>query len=162
MVVARGKKEGTLYLTNSSTSSIAVADKGIDSNTWHYRLGHMSEKGMKILHSKGKLEGLKSLDLEFCEDCVFGKQKKVTFSKVGRPPKSERLELVHTDVWGQTQVPSLGGSSYFVTFIDDATRKLWVYPMKHKSDVFDVFKKWKALVENETSLKLKCLRSDNG
>ena len=73
MVVARGKKEGTLYLTNSSTSSIAVADKGIDSNTWHYRLGHMSEKGMKILHSKGKLEGLKSLDLEFCEDCVFGK-----------------------------------------------------------------------------------------
>ena len=162
MVVARGKKEGTLYLTNSSTSSIAVADKGIDSNTWHYRLGHMSEKGMKILHSKGKLEGLKSLDLEFCEDCVFGKQKKVTFSKVGRPPKSERLELVHTDVWGQTQVPSLGGSSYFVTFIDDATRKLWVYPMKHKSDVFDVFKKWKALVENETGLKLKCLRSDNG
>ena len=34
--------------------------------------------------------------------------------------------------------------------------------MKHKSDVFDVFKKWKALVETETSLKLKCLRSDNG
>ena len=34
--------------------------------------------------------------------------------------------------------------------------------MKHKSDVFDVFKKWKALVENETGLKLKCLRSDNG
>ncbi|XXG64806.1 hypothetical protein AAC387_Pa05g2660 [Persea americana] len=122
----------------------------------------MSEKGMKILHFKGKLEGLKSLDLEFYEDCVFGKQKKVTFSKGGRPPKSERLELVHTDVWGQTQLPSLGGSSYFVTFIDDATRKLWVYPMKHKSDVFDVFKKWKALVENEIGLKLKCLRSDNG
>ena len=34
--------------------------------------------------------------------------------------------------------------------------------MKHKSDVFDVFKKWKSLVENETGLKLKCLRSDNG
>lgn len=162
MVVARSKKEGTIYLTNNSTSFIAVADKGIDSNTWHYKLGHMSEKGMKILHSKSKLEGLKSLDLEFCEDCVFGKQKKVTFSKVGKPPKAERLELVHTDVWGQTQVPSLGGSSYFVTFIDDATKKLWVYPMKHKSDVFDVFKKWKALVENETYLKLKCLRSDNG
>ncbi|XXG79495.1 hypothetical protein AAC387_Pa09g0546 [Persea americana] len=118
-------------------------------------------KGSMVV-ARGKLEGLKSLDLEFCEDCVFGKQKKVTFSKVGRPPKSERLELVHTDVWGQTQVPSLGGSSYFVTFIDDATRKLWVYPMKHKSDVFDVFKKWKALVKNKTGLKLKSLRSDNG
>ena len=34
--------------------------------------------------------------------------------------------------------------------------------MKHKSDVFAIFKKWKAEVENQTGLKGKCLRSDNG
>ena len=34
--------------------------------------------------------------------------------------------------------------------------------MKYKSDVFATFKKWKAEVENQTSLKVKCLRSDNG
>ena len=101
----------------------------------------MSEKGMKVLLSKGKLPGLKAIDLKFCEDCVYGKAKRVSFKKTRRVPKTHLLELVHTDVWGPAQVSSLGGSRYFVSFIDDASRKLWVYFLKHKSDVFDVFKK---------------------
>ena len=76
--------------------------------------------------------------------------------------KSERLELAHTNVWGPAQVSSLDGSHYYVTFIDDVTREVWVYFLKHKSNVFQTFKKWKCLVENETSKKLKCLRFDNG
>jgi transposase InsO family protein len=59
-------------------------------------------------------------------------------------------------------VASLGGSRYYVTFIDDSIRKVWVYFLKLKFDVFEVFRKWKVMVETETSLKLKCLRSDNG
>ena len=69
---------------------------------------------------------------------------------------------MHTNVWGPTQVSSLGGSKYYVTFIDDATRKTWVYCIQKKFDVLNTFKKWKDLVENETGKKLKCLRSDNG
>jgi hypothetical protein len=94
---------------------------------WHHRLGHMSEKGMQILHSRNLLPGLKHVDLEFCENCVYGKQKRVRFLRVGKEKKSEKLELVHTDVWGPAQVSSLGGSHYYVTFIDDATRKTWIY-----------------------------------
>eukprot|EP00253_Pinus_taeda_P008132 PITA_08132 len=60
------------------------------------------------------------------------------------------------------KVSSLGGSHYYATFIDDASRKTWIYCIKNKSDVYDTFKKWKALVEIETGKKLKCLRSDNG
>jgi hypothetical protein len=56
----------------------------------------------------------------------------------------------------------IGGSRYYVTFIDDATRKTWVYCIRKKTDVFDTFKKLKALVENETGKRLKCLRSENG
>ena len=84
------------------------------------------------------------------------------FLKVGKEKKEEKLELVHSDVWGPAQVTSLGGANYYVTFIDDATRKTWVYTIKNKSDVFDIFQKWKALVENESGKKLKCLKSDNG
>ena len=69
---------------------------------------------------------------------------------------------MHTDVWGPSQVSSLSGSRYYVTFIDDATRTTWIYYILNKSDVFDTFKKWKALVENETGQRLNCLRSDNG
>ena len=105
---------------------------------WHHRLGHMSEKGMQILHSRKLLPYLKQVSLEFCENYVYGKlkrvrfvrvrkQKRVRFLRVGKQKKSEKLELVHTDVWGLAQVQSLGGFRYYVTFIDDATRKTWVY-----------------------------------
>ena len=64
-------------------------------------------------------------------------------------------------MWGQLQ-SSIGGKSYFVTFIDDHSRKVWVYFLRQKSEVHEVFKKWKAMVENETGLKVKKLRSNNG
>ena len=162
LVIARGKKTGTLYVTSNLENIIAVADADGKSNLWHQRLGHMSEKGMKTLLSKGKLPDLKNVDVGLCEDCIFGKQKKVSFTKIGKTPKAERLELVHTDVWGPSPVSSLAGSLYYVTFIDDSTRKLWVYFLKKKSEVFDTFRKWKAMVENETGLKIKRVRSDNG
>ena len=58
-----------------------------------------------------------------------------------KSPKAKRLELVHTDVWVKAFILSLGGSIYFVTFINDASRKVWVYFLKQKSDAPDVFKK---------------------
>jgi hypothetical protein len=161
--MAKGEKVGTLYLcTGNIDSSISLASTGVDTTLWHHRLGHMSEKGMHILYKRNLFPDLKQIDLDFCEHCVYGKQKRVTFLRVGKEKKNERLELVHTDVWGPAQVSSLGVSHYYVTFIDDETRKTWVYCIRQKYDVFDTFKKWKALVENETGKSLKCLRSDNG
>jgi hypothetical protein len=101
----------------------------------------MSQKGMKILQSKGKLPELKNVDLDICESCVLGKQKKLSFLKVGRTLRPRKLELVHTDLWGPSPVASLGGSRYYVTFIDDFSRKVWVYFLKNKSNVFETFKK---------------------
>jgi transposase InsO family protein len=46
--------------------------------------------------------------------------------------------------------------------INDYTRMTWVYFLKEKSDAFEKFKAFKAYVENETDLNIKCLRSDNG
>ena len=96
--MARGKKTGTLYMTSSPRDTIAVADASTDTSLWHRRLGHMSEKLMKMLLSKGKLPELKSIDFDMCESCILGKQKKVSFLKTGRTPKVEKLELVHTDL----------------------------------------------------------------
>ena len=57
---------------------------------------------------------------------------------------------------------SIGGEKYFVSFIDDYSRRLWVYPIKNKSYVFSIFKQFKALIELEIGKKIKCLRTDNG
>jgi hypothetical protein len=162
MILARGHKKSTLYMTTHSGDTIDVVSIGADSKLWHLRLGHMSKKGMKVLLSKGKLPELKSVESNLCEGCILGKQKKVSFAKVGRAPKLEKLELVHTDLWGPTPVASLGDSQYYITFIDDSSRKAWVYFLKNKTNIFDTFKKWKAMVETEMCLKLKCLRSNNG
>ena len=117
---------------------------------------------MKMLLSKRKLPKLKSINFDMCESCILGKQKNVSFLKTGRTSKVEKLELVHTDLWGPSPIASLGGSRYYITFINDSSRKVWVYFLKNKFDVFETFKKWKAMVETETSLKVKCLKSDNG
>ena len=124
LVIVKGEKVGTLYLCNGISNSVnALTSTGEDTTLWHHRLGHMSEKGMQILHSRNLLPSLKHVDLKFCENCVYGKQKRVRFLRVGKEKKIEKLELVHTDVWGPSQVSYLGGSHYYVTFIDDATRK---------------------------------------
>ena len=70
---------------------------------------------------------MKQASLELCENCVYGKEKRVIFPRVGKQKKNEKLELVHIDVWGPDQVQYLGGSFYYVTFIDDTNGKNWVY-----------------------------------
>ena len=69
--------------------------------------------------------------------------------------------MIHSDVWA-TKATSLGGCKYYVSFIDDQTRKVWVYFMKHKSEVFNHFKAFKAMVEKEKGTKIKVLRSNEG
>ena len=58
------------------------------------------------------------------------------------------LELVHRDVFGPMSVPSLGKSVYYVSFIYDFSRKVWIYFLRNKSEAFDKFKEFKAPVEN--------------
>jgi transposase InsO family protein len=57
---------------------------------------------------------------------------------------------------------SFGGASYFVIFIDDFSRKVWVYVLKRKVDVFNTFKQFRVMVEKRTGRTIKCLRMDNG
>ena len=72
------------------------------------------------------------------------------------------LDYVHLDVWGPSKTMSMGSKHYFVTFIDDFSKKVWVYTMKTKDEVPGVFLKWKNMIENETGRKIKLLISDNG
>ncbi|XP_052484453.1 uncharacterized protein LOC128039833 [Gossypium raimondii] len=66
------------------------------------------------------------------------------------------------DAFKDDDVSSLGGNRYFISFIDDYSRKLWVYCVKEKSEAFQRFKDFKAEVENFTGLKINTLRTDRG
>jgi hypothetical protein len=65
-------------------------------------------------------------------------------------------------MFGPMSIPSLGKSVYYVSFIDDFLRNRWICFLRKKYEVFDKFKDFKALVENQMEKKIKVLRTNNG
>nr|GEZ05041.1 retrovirus-related Pol polyprotein from transposon TNT 1-94 [Tanacetum cinerariifolium] len=132
LIVARRKRESKLYMTHPKISKSIV--NAVDNDD-------MTELWHKRLGHMSE-KGMSILS------------KKNVMENI--------LDLVHSDVCGPMKTKTLGGCSYFVTFIDDHSRKVWVYTLKTKDQVLDVFKQFHALVERQTGKKLKCIRSDNG
>jgi hypothetical protein len=63
-------------------------------------------------------------------------------------------------VFGSVPVPSLGKYLYYVSFIDYFSRNTWIYFLRKKSEVFDKFKEFKALLENQIDKKIKVFRTE--
>ena len=72
------------------------------------------------------------------------------------------LESIHSDVSGTIPSTYLSGYEYYVTFIDDYSRKRWIYFLKSKDEVFGKFKEFKSLIKNHLERRIKTLRIDNG
>lgn len=96
-----------------------------------------------------------------CKGCAKGKNIKNPFPKSETKTKST-LELTHLDVCGPMPSTSLSGYEYYLTFIDDYSRKTWIYFLKGKDEVFGKFKEFKALIANHSEKKIKILRTNNG
>jgi hypothetical protein len=92
-----------------------------------------------------------------CEKCIEDKHQRTSFPKHGAVRASKLLEIMHTNVCGLMKTTSCGGAQYIVTFINDFSRKTHVYFLKAKGEVFDKFKAYKVLVENEANMKIKNL-----
>jgi hypothetical protein len=92
-----------------------------------------------------------------CEACIESKHQRTYFPKDETTRASKLLELVHSDVCGSMKTTSYGGARYFVTFINDFSRKTHVYLLKAKGEVFDKFKAYTALVDNQIGMKIKSL-----
>ena len=94
-MIAWGKKRSTLYMTTEHGDVATVVAGNDDVSLWHNRLGHMSQKGMKELLSKGKLPELKNIHFDMCESCIMRKQNKLNFLSNGKKLKATKLVLVH-------------------------------------------------------------------
>lgn len=131
---------------------------------WHRRMGHLNHKSLQ------KLQNELSTGIQFsttntndCKICPIGKQIRLPFNK-NATRASHILELVHSDICGPMEEESLGGKRYFLTLIDDKTRKIFVYFLKTKSEieVSNVFKDFLCFAEKQSGHSLKTLRTDNG
>ena len=97
-----------------------------------------------------------------CSSCVLDKHHWDSFEKRASWHASNPLQLVHNDLCGSLPTISFFGFKYFLTFIDDYSRCTWVYFLKFKSEVFDMFLAYKALVEKQFGQHILKLRFDNG
>ena len=129
---------------------------------WHRRLGHPHHGALKILQQvyigipKGNLA-----QLDQCKGCTMGNFVKTTFhEKENRA--SMILERIHKDVCGPFLVVSIAKHRYYVIFVDDYSRRCWIFFMQNKSEMFSKFCEFKALVEKESGKQVKALWSNNG
>ncbi|KAH9697805.1 Integrase catalytic domain-containing protein [Citrus sinensis] len=139
------KRDNKEKLGDAAVTSNESSDGGYQSvdlpvdkaKLWHLRLGHMSAKGLQELSKRGLLCRDKVEELKFCENCIFGKAHRMKFER-GMHKSKAVLDYAHSNLWGLAQVPSLSDQA------------------------FEKFKIWRALVENQSEMKLKELRNDNG
>ena len=128
---------------------------------WHSRLGHPAFSILQTMVSSYDLPiSSKALLNKPCTACSINKMHKLPFATstlVSTCP----LDIVFSDVWSSPLI-SIDGFKYYVIFVDHFTRYTWFYPLKQKSQVLDVFTRFKALVENQFQTKLRTLYTDNG
>jgi hypothetical protein len=157
-----GSEENGLYRLKGHLETAMAHAIENSCELWHRRLAHINYKALPYICKA--VTGLPELKVDHegvCNGCAQGKNIKNPFPK--RDSKAEGvLELIHSDVCGPMPSASISRYVYYVSFIDDYSRKTWVYLLKSKDEVFSKFKEFKALIENLSERKSKILRSDNG
>lgn len=97
-----------------------------------------------------------------CGDCMIDKQHRDSFPKQSAWRASQKLELIHANICGPIKPESHSHKRYFLTFIDDYSGKTWMHLLSEKSITLECFKAFKARVEKESGVAIKCLRTDRG
>eukprot|EP00171_Calliarthron_tuberculosum_P001057 IDg1057t1 len=156
------KSSGKLLATGSMVKGLYTLDTLLENacvdtalvaslNLWHQRLGHVSPSGIKSMADNEVVHGIElcnSQNNDACIGCILGKGTRAPIPKSSSTKTKKVLELVHSDVMGPLEVPSVGRNRYIITFIDDYSNWTVEYTMQNK--------------ESCDVIKLKALRSDNG
>ena len=133
-LIATATKFGRLYFLNYQMNEHACVITRKE-DVWHRRYGHLGVQILKQLAASQLVDGFdydSTKKIIFCDSCTEGKHHRSPFPVGGGSRAREPLDLVHTDVCGKLNTKSLGGAEYFLTFIDDHTRYVWIYFIKAK------------------------------
>ena len=159
-----------LLATATMTGNLYKLDFHSDSETGllartaelrHLRLAHIQPSNILEMAKSKTVQGLEisnsNKNSNTCSSCVLGKAHRSPIPKKSQSRSTQLLGLVYSDVNGPLEGQSLGGSRYFVTYIDDFSRWNSVFTMRNKSDTFSCFKIFRAQAEKHTRAKLKSL-----
>ena len=140
------EQEGILYKLKVHPEQALVHDTVEPNELWHRRLAHVHYKALPL--ASKTIEGLLEIQAKHdgvCKGCAKGKNTKKTFPSSESKEKGI-LEIIHSDVCGPMSSSSLSKYVYYVSFIDDFSRKTWIYFLNNKDELFNKFKELKALI----------------
>ncbi|GJU85803.1 putative RNA-directed DNA polymerase [Tanacetum coccineum] len=163
-VLGTGSESGGLYLFDMNNSncigkSYVVMSFHVSKLLWHNRLGHHADQVLSVLINDLSISDNTSVTM--CE--VYQRAKQIRDHFPLSDHKSKTVgELVHLDLWGPYRVQCREGYRYFLTIVDDYSKAVWVYLVKAKDEVFDMFVSYIKMIHNQFDVKIKTIRSDNG
>ena len=158
------KASGSLNISKNGTiKSLTNASKLALYSLWHARMGHVNPKRLRALSyhvtdiDQIDLPSLKNLD---CTTCNFSNLTRIV--NRGTPRRADRrLGRVHTDIWGPYRVSSIEGHAYFVSLIDDLTRKSWLICLKSRKEIYQKISEWQTAIGLQSGEKVAIYRCDN-
>ncbi|MGG7011633.1 UNVERIFIED_CONTAM: DDE-type integrase/transposase/recombinase, partial [Limosilactobacillus fermentum] len=153
----RSNNAGPLYPVGQPAPAHAYVT-GVDSQTWHRRLGHPSPV---VLRGVSHLLPYFSNYLHtLCHACQLGKHVRLPFYNSSRFSHFP-FQLLHTDLW-QSPFPSVTGFKFYMILLDDFSHYLWVFPLRHKSDATSHLNSFVAYMKNHFNTTIKTVQCDNG
>ena len=169
---AVARRVGGLYIIGPPGACVdahgllAVAPQS--AQLWHKRFGHLGHDSLAQMQERGLVKGIsvpssdfRSAAREVCESCALAKHHRFPFPSSGRR-STALLQLVHMDLCGPLQEPSLGGAKYLANFLEDFSRLSVVRPVRNKSDVPALVCEVLALMESQSNHRLRAIRTDRG
>jgi hypothetical protein len=135
----------------------------------HQKLGHISKEAILSMKNSGKVTGLDYINpsdpLTPCNECLLGKMQRSPVNHKKVSSVADHIGArVHSDILGPMEQPSHCGYKYIISFTDDYSRYSTIYPMFRKSDAFDCYLKYSAMLRqhlNSPTLDpIKVLRTD--
>lgn len=166
LIVKTTRSRNLLYkvILQADTILFMLTTVPSESSKWHSRLGHVNLETMNMMINKELVVGIPKLNVEkeTCISCYLGKQTRQSFPQSTEYRASHPLELVHGDLCGPITPATPGHKRYLFVLIDDCTRYMWTKLLERKSEVFDEFRTFKTLAEQETRAEVKTFRNDRG
>jgi hypothetical protein len=162
-ILGRGTRRGGLYYldglkTGEALLSTDSKERESEILLWHKRLGHPSLGYMKKLCPQ-----LFNFNCEkiFCETCIKAKSHRSIYP-LSNTKALAPFDLIHTDVWGPSPIISKAGYRWYIIFVDDFSRLTWLYLLKTKENVKDIFRIFITMIRTQFEKNIKVIRSDNG
>ena len=143
VIRAGDRVEGPYYLRGVPRVKALKINRSRSTELWHQRLGH--PLGRVLQHLPFVSGSARDIKNKSCDVCPRAKQHRNSFP-ISNSKASRLFELVHVDLWGPYRTPSLCGSRYFLTIVDDFSRSVWTYLLSNKPEVEYLFLSFIALI----------------